>query len=87
MPANVCKLSVLQGRYVIAMLQCMQAVLQAYNFSQSQVQKPNLRNILQALNIILAPALHMSHLKNVHQQSVTYKTIQTVSTPYHQTLN
>ena len=43
--------------------------------------------MLQASNIILAPALHVFHVTNVSQQSTAYKTIPILSTPYHQTLN
>ena len=43
--------------------------------------------MLQASNIILAPALHVFHVTNVSQQSTTFKTIPILSTPYHQTLN
>ena len=51
------------------------------------VPKPSLRNILQALSIILAPVLHVFHSKNVPQQSTTYKTILILSIPHYQILN
>ena len=38
--------------------------------------------MLQASNIILAPALHVFHLTNVSHQSTTYKTILILSTPH-----